>query len=232
MNSFRVIHATLRKDLFLNLTGGGYFLISLLFNLSLLLLFRFTLPPGDTNADSAVSVLWAVFFISGLQSVLAASEWEWENFAYRAVKLAVPDQSVIFIGKALALTISIFLMFLIELAFWQLFFAEKFALPELRSVAGNLKLFSLNLLVGALSSFALALCGQVMALIAIHTRFRQLMLVILFLPISFPVLVSAAGFTRAVLAQVQIFPYLALVSAFIMFFLAAGIVLYGFFTEE
>lgn len=224
--------ATFRKDLFLNLTGGGYFLISLLFNFSLLLLFRFTLPPGETSSDNAISVLWAVFFISGLQSVLSASDWEWEHFAYRGVKLAIDDLSGIFVGKAAALALSIFFMFALELLFWQFFFAEKILDPEMLTVQGNMKIFGLNLLMGLVTSLALALCGQVMSLIAIHTRFRQLMLVILFLPVSFPALVSAAGYTRAAVAGNSLLPYLSLLGAFTMFFLAAGLVLYGFFTEE
>lgn len=170
--------ALARKDVLLELRGREILPSMAIFVVAMLVLFRFALP--DDQADAARGLLWVAILFTALLGLGRAFVAEREQRVLDALVLAPCDRSAIWLGKLLA-----------TLAF--LVLVEAIALPAF-------SLFFEPLGAGAIAAVALAdvgLCavGTLLSAMAVAGRARELLLPLLFLPLSLPVLVGGVGAT-------------------------------------
>ena len=85
-----------------------------------------------------------------------------------------------------------------------------------------------------LNCIGVSFLGIIAAGIAIHGRFRHLLLILLLFPLSLPIVITSSSFTRAIWTRPlpENLSGLNMEWAFIFVYLAAGIGLYEYLLEE
>jgi len=236
----KVFNTIFAKEIRLYFFGTSFYLVSAILSTGLFLLFRFTYPSEQINRDIAVSVLWSVHMISSLFSLIASQEWEWEANALRAVKLSGVEGYVVFLAKSLASILSMVLLWVLEVLVWaalyggDIFSGVNPVLAENETLGYSVLIMQI-LLCGILSSAGIAFIGQITSVLALHSRFRHVLMFIVFFPISIPTMISASSYTRLALqfkGWSAGLNFLYLQISFCLFFVAAGIVLYDYLWEE
>ena len=238
MNFLQVIRAMVKKELYLYFIGTGFFTVSIVFSIGLFLLFRFTFPPEAITRDAAISLLWAVHLVSTLFVILAGQEWEWEKNAFRAIKLSGTDGYTVFMGKSAAAIVALALLWSMELVLWSLLFASS----HLKSLSqggvefSSIIVFLLQIwIAGLIATMGISFLGQIASVVALHSRFKHVLLFILIFPLSLPVIIAAGAFTRTLwvsqdFSSAQGLIFLEL--SFTFLFLGAGVFLYDYLWEE
>jgi heme exporter protein B len=153
----------------------------LLFVVSTLVIFHFSLPQGASEL-AASGLLWVAIVFTALLGLTRAFVPEREQRVLDGLVLAPCDRSAIWLGKALGV-----------LAF--LVLAEAVALPAFEIFFGGV---TWELVAGlALADVGIAAVGTVLAAMAAAGRARELLLPLLFLPLVVPVIVGGVGATVA-----------------------------------
>jgi heme exporter protein B len=191
--------------------------------------------------DIAISTLWAVHLISSLFALLASQEWEWESNALRAIKLTGVEGSLVFLAKSTASILSLLLLWILETGIWFFLFAFdhlKHAIPG-RVLSGTspelITVLLQIILTGAIASAGISFLGQIASVLALHSRFKHILLFIVFFPISLPSIIAGSSYTRVIWKTGGWSTgtgVLFMESAFAFFFLAVGVFLYEFLWEE
>ena len=237
-NPGRIFFSVLKKELHLYFRGTGFFTVSVVFAIGLYFLFRFTYPTDGLTFNVAVSILWAVHLISSIFSLLASQEWEWEKNALRAIKISGADGYVNFLGKSIAALITLTLLWAVEITAWIFLFGT----PHLKIMAPDgffssiVWIFLMQVFfTGIIASTGIAFLGQITSVLALHSRFRHVLLFIVFFPLSLPAIITGASYTRLVYKSHELLSgisMLTLESAYAFLYIAAGIILYDYLWEE
>jgi heme exporter protein B len=163
-----------------------------LFAFLVVIVLRFALP--DTAPEEvrrlAPGLLWVAYVFSALLGLNRAFALELENEALSALALAPADRGFVFLGKAAA---NFVLLGIVQLA-----------TTVVLGVAFALDLWPIALrLAGVVALGSLGICavGTLFAAVAVRTRYREVMLPLLLLPLLMPVLLGAVGATSALLAE-------------------------------
>jgi heme exporter protein B len=174
---FADVAALARKDLRLELRARDTLPAMLLFVLSTLVVFHFALPEGS-GEDAAYGLLWVAIVFTALLGLARAWVPEREHGVLDGLVLAPCDRSAIWFGKALAV-----LAFLVA--------AEVVALP---AFALFFEPLDATALAGvALADIGICAVGTLLAAMAAATRTRELILPLLFLPLTIPLVVGGVG---------------------------------------
>jgi heme exporter protein B len=186
----KVALAIFWKDLRIEWRSRDRVVAMLLFTLLVVVIFHFSLPGGATarTAASAPGLLWVAYVLSALFGLGRAFSLELENEALSGLALAPAERGFVFLGKALAN--------LVILGVAQAATAAAFALVfelDLLAVAGQLAAVVL------LGSLGLCAVGTLLSAVAVRTRFREVMLPLLLLPLLVPILSAAVSATTALL---------------------------------
>ncbi len=184
-----VLLAVLWKDLTIELRSRDRVVAMVVFSLLVVMVFHLSLPEGDAR-DTAPGLLWIAYVFAALLGLGRSFSLELENDAVSGIALAPVDRGWVFLGKAAANWI---ILSAVQ-AVTALVFALVFDL-DLMGVAGRLAG------VVALSSVGLCAIGTLSAAVAVRTRFREVMLPLLMLPLLWPVLSSAVRATRQLLTS-------------------------------
>jgi len=178
---FAAVGALARKDVLLELRSRDTLPAMLLFVVSTLVIFHFSLPQGASEL-AASGLLWVAIVFTALLGLTRAFVPEREQRVLDGLVLAPCDRSAIWLGKALGV-----------LAF--LVLAEAVALPAFEIFFGGV---TWELVAGlALADLGIAAVGTVLAAMAAAGRARELLLPLLFLPLVVPVIVGGVGATVA-----------------------------------
>ena len=170
-----------RKDLLLEVRSRDTLPAMLLFVVSALVVFHFSLPE-DSSDLAAAGLLWiAIVFTSllGLARVFAA---EREQRLLDALVLAPCDRSAIWLGKVVSVVVFLALAECVALPAFALFF---------RPVGWE------TVAAVVLANVGIAAVGTVLAAMAVASRARELLLPVLFLPLAIPIVVGGVGATVA-----------------------------------
>ncbi len=189
MSGFR---AVLRKDLLIEWRSRDRAVAMLVFALLVVVVFHFSLPGGATarTQGNAPGLLWVAYVFASLFGLGRAFSLELENDALAGLSLAPVDRGWVFLGKAAA---SLVILSVVQ-AVTAFAFAVVFDLGLL-SVAPQLAAIAL------LGGLGLSGIGTLFSAIAVHTRFREVMLPLLLLPLLIPVLSGAVRATTQLLAE-------------------------------
>jgi heme exporter protein B len=162
----------------------------LLFSLLVVVVFHFSLPGGATRETQsfAPGLLWVAYVFAALLGLNRSFSLELENDALAGIALSPAERGWIFLGKAAANWAI--------LGVTQAVTAAVFALVFDLDLAAAIP--SLALVVG-LGSLGLCSVGTLFAAVSVRTRFREVMLPLLLLPLLVPVLLGAVRATAALL---------------------------------
>lgn len=171
-----------------------------LFSFLVVIVLRFALPGTDPAEVKrlAPGLLWVAYVFAALLGLGRAFALELENDALAGLALAPADRGFVFLGKALA---NFVLLALVQAA-TAIVFGVAFAL-DFWPIAGRLAA------VVALGSLGICAIGTLFSAIAVRTRYREVMLPLLLLPLLVPVLLGAVSATTALLADAAL-PFAAI----------------------
>jgi heme exporter protein B len=176
----RDVAALAWKDLLLELRGRETLPAMALFVVGAFVVFRFALTAEQTEA--ARGLLWVAILFTALLGLTRAFAAERDTGLLDALVLAPCDRSAIWLGKALALMAFLVLVEVVALPVFSLFFGA----VGLATVAAV-----------ALANVGICAAGTLLAAMAVAGRARELILPVLFLPVSLPILVGGVGATIA-----------------------------------
>jgi heme exporter protein B len=173
------VAALARKDLLLELRSRDTVPAMLLFVVSALVVFRFSLP-ADASELAAQGLLWLAVLFTALLGLTRAFVAEREGRLMDALVLATRDRSAIWLGKGIAVVAFLVLAEVIAIPAFALFFAPVGA----AAIAAF-----------ALANVGIAAVGTLLAAMAAATRARELLLPLLFLPLAIPIVIAGVGAT-------------------------------------
>lgn len=197
-----VLLAILWKDLVTEWRSRDRVVSMVLFALLAVVIFHFALPTSSTfrPAEAAPGLLWVTYLFAGLLGFNRAFALELENDALAGLALAPTDRGWIFLGKAAANFVLLGLVQAVTAVGLALAFGLDLA-PVAAPLAG----------VVALGSLGICALGTLFGSMAVRTRYREVMLPLLMLPLMVPILLGAVRATSALLAEGRVpFPSLQL----------------------
>jgi heme exporter protein B len=172
------VAALARKDLRLELRARDTLPAMLLFVISTLVVFHFTLPQGGSRL-AAFGLLWVALVFTALLGLTRSFAAEREGEVLDGLVLAPSDRSAIWLGKAIAM-----LVFLVA--------AEAVALPAF-ALFFDPGIDGRTLLGVALADLGICTVGTLLAGMAAASRARELLLPLLFLPLAIPIVIGGVG---------------------------------------
>jgi heme exporter protein B len=195
----------------------------LVFALLVILIFNYALEL-DVKARSTITagVLWVTFAFAGTLGLNRSMATEKDRGCMDGLLLAPVDRSAIYFGKAIG---NLIFMFVVEII----------VLP-VYSVLYNVNLFHPGLLaVILLGSLGYVAVGTLLASMTVQTRTRDVLLPILLFPLAIPVLIAAVkasgGFLQAA-EMSEIWPWLNLLIAYDVIFIAVAFMVFDYVVEE
>lgn len=191
------VAALLRKDLLLELRAKETVPAMLLFVISALTIFHFAIPFASETTSAAhrvaLGLLWTALLFTALLGLTRAFVPEREQGMMDALVLAPSDRSAIWLGKALSV-------------FAFLGLAEIVALPAFALFFGGIGWRTVTAV--ALADVGIAAVGTLTGAMAVAGRARELLLPLLFLPLSIPIVVGGVG--ASILTNPKYLEFLAL----------------------
>ena len=181
MTYFGDVVALARKDILLELRSRDTLPAMLLFVVSTLVVFHFALP-SDSSDLAAGGLLWVAIVFTALLGLTRAFAAEREQRLLDGLVLAPCDRSAIWLAKGASVMAFLLLAEAVALPAFALFFAP----VDARLVAAVL-----------LADVGIAAVGTLLAAMAAASRARELLLPLLFLPLTSPVIVGGVGATVA-----------------------------------
>ena len=171
------VAALARKDLLLELRSRETVPAMLLFVVSALVVFRFSLP-ADASDLAATGLLWIAVVFTAILALTRAFVAERDQRVLDGLVLAPCDRSAIWLGKGISVLAFLLLAEAIALPAYALFFAP----VDWTTVAAF-----------ALADIGIAAVGTLVAAMAAASRARELLAPLLFLPLVIPVVVGGVG---------------------------------------
>jgi heme exporter protein B len=171
------VGALARKDLLLELRSRDTVPAMLLFVVSTLVVFNFSLP-AETGDLAAYGLLWVAIVFTAILGLTRAFAAEREQRVLDGLVLAPCDRSAIWLGKGIAVVAFLVLAEAVALPAFGLFF-EPVTWELVAAVA--------------LADVGLAAVGTLLAAMAAASRARELLLPLLFLPLVIPIVVGGVG---------------------------------------
>lgn len=181
-----VVLAILWKDLVTEWRSRDRAVAMAVFAFLVVIVLRFALPAGrpEELRRLAPGLLWISYVFAAILGLNRAFALELENEALSGLALAPADRGFVFLGKAAAN----FAILVAVQAATAVFFALAFGV-DLRGIAAPLAG------IVALGSLGICSVGTLFSAIAVRTRYREVMLPLLLLPLLAPVLLGAVAAT-------------------------------------
>jgi heme exporter protein B len=219
----KIIGAIVWKDLAVELRSRELLSAMLVFALLVILVFNFaiTLAPG-LRVTITPGVLWVTFAFAGTLGLNRSMAAEKDLGCLDGLLLAPLDRSAIYFGKVLG---NLGFMLLVELI----------VLP-IYSTLYNVNVFDPGLLlIILLGSVGYTAVGTLLASMTVQARTRDVLLPIVLFPVIFPLLLAAVRASSGFLegsAMNEIWPWLNILIAYDVIFIAAAFMLYDYVIEE
>lgn len=219
----RAVGAVIWKDLSAELRSREMLSAMLVFSLLVILIFNFALELDVRTRETLTSgILWVTFAFAGTLGLNRSMAIEKDRGCLDGLLLAPVDRSAIYFGKMLGNLVFMLIVAAIVLPMYSLLY--------------NVNLFDPGLiLVILLGSFGYVVVGTLLASMAVQTRTRDLLLPILLFPVILPVLIPAVKASSGFLLGVEIeeiMPWLNLLIAYDVIFLAVSFMVFDFVVEE
>lgn len=191
---------------------------------TLLIAFGLSLGPGRSLLQqTAPGLLWLAVLFASVLSFRQAYQVESEDGALEALLLSPFDRGSIFLGKAVAVAVELWLLEAIVL----LLVSALFGLSLWKAPAALAAAFLLG-------TIGLSAIGSLFGSLADSPRAREAIFPLLVLPLATPVLVAGVKATELAAAGrgAEVGSWLALLVAFDVVFLSLGMVVFGQLIED
>lgn len=217
--------AILAKDLKTEWRAREVFTSMFVFTVLVVVVFQFTIGSNPALIrEVAAGVLWVALLFATVIGLQRAVQMEGEEDCLQGVLLAVQDRSALFLAKALANMIYLAVVSGCILPLFALWFRV--------DLTASLPALGVILVLGIAG---LSVLGTLFSLIVLNIRMREVMLPLLFLPVSVPLLIAAVYATADLidgrtLADVR--DYLILMGVFDVVFLVLALLIFDYVVEE
>ena len=214
------------KDILLEIRTRDIVVSVLVFAFLVVVVFNFALNASTrvVEEDLAPGILWVAFSFAGILAMNRAFVLEKDRGSLDGLLLAPVSRDVIYFGKMLG---TLLFMIIVEAALLPVF-----------AILFNFTAFSPGFILAILlATLGFATVGTLFSAIAVHTRSREIMLPVLFLPVITPVIIgaveSSAGLTGAgVSTGISAGKWLGLIAVFDVVFLVVCPWVFGLIVEE
>ena len=217
--------AILAKDLKTEWRAREVFTSMFVFTVLVVVVFQFTIGSNPALIrEVAAGVLWVALLFATVIGLQRAVQVEGEEDCLQGVLLAVQDRSALFLAKALANMIYLLVVSGCILPLFALWFRIDLtaSLPALGVIL-------------ALGIVGLSVLGTLFSLIVLNIRMREVMLPLLFLPVSVPLLIAAVYATGDLIdgkTLADIRDYVILITVFDVVFLVLAVLVFDYVVEE
>ena len=217
--------ALLAKDLKTEWRTREVFTAMFVFTVLVVVVFNFAIG-ADTELirQVAAGVIWIALSFASVLGIQRTGQMERDEDSLQGVLLALHDRSALFIAKMLAQ-----LLYLLVVVLWILPLCGIWFRIDFLACLGELCIaFTLGML-------GLSIVGTLFGMIALQTRAGEIMLPLLFLPVSIPLTIAAVQATAQVIEGKRlsdIADYLILIGIFDVVFFALVLMVFDYIVEE
>ncbi len=217
--------AILAKDLKTEWRAREVFTSMFVFTVLVVVVFQFTIGSNPALIrEVAAGVLWVALLFATVIGLQRAVQIEGEEDCLQGVLLAVQDRSALFLAKTLANMIYLLVVSGCILPLFALWFRVDLtaSLPALGVIL-------------ALGIVGLSVLGTLFSLIVLNIRMREVMLPLLFLPVSVPLLIASVYATGDLIdgkTLADIRDYVILITVFDVVFLVLAVLIFDYVVEE
>ena len=219
----RSVAAIVWKDLAAEFRSRELIGAMLVFGALVIVIFNFALELDIRTRENVTSgVLWVTFAFAGTLGLNRSMAIEKDRGCLDGLLLAPVDRSVIYFGKAIG---NLFFMLIIEAIILPMY-----------SVLYNVNLFQPGLIfVILLGSIGYTAVGTLLASMAVQARTRDVLLPILLFPVLIPLLLAAVKASNGFLQGfeiAEIMPWVNIMIAYDVIFIAVAFMVFDFVVEE
>ena len=222
----RNVLTIVKKDIYLELRGKES--LSIMFFLSLLLLVIFNMAldlDKDNTAYFAPGILWVIFAFTGILGMGRTSMAERDEDAYLSIVFSPVSEESLYLGKVIS---NLLLLLVVEFS-TLFFFAILFDFEQaLLSLPGLLP----SLLLGTIG---FALVGTLFSFLSTTSRYGEVILPFLFLPVVVPVVLGGVSSMKLILEGRPIaesFKWIQILAVFDFMYLCISLLLFKYLIEE
>ena len=217
--------ALLAKDLKTEWRTREIFTSMFVFAVLVIVVFNFAIG-ADTELIRQVAsgVIWIALSFASVLGLQRTGQMESEEDSLQGVLLALHDRSALFIAKMVAQMVYLLIVVLYMLPLCGIWFRIDFI-----ACIGELGI------VFILGILGLSIVGTLFAMITLHTRAREVMLPILFLPVSVPLIIASVYATSQLIAGMtlrDIADYISLIGVFDIVFFTLVLLVFDHIVEE
>jgi|SRR5262249_2505756 len=217
--------ALLVKDLTTEWRTREIFTSMFVFAVLVVVVFNFAIG-ADTELIRQVAsgVVWVALLFATVLGLQRAGQMEGEEDSLQGVLLALHDRSALFVAKMIAQMLYLLVVVVCSLPLCGMWFRIDF----------TARIGALGI-VFALGMLGLSIVGTLFAMIALHTRAREVMLPMLFFPVSVPLTIAAVHATDRLIAGKSlrdITDYLTLIGTFDIVFFALALIVFDYIVED
>ena len=217
--------AILAKDLRTEWRTREIFSSMFVFTVLVLVVFNFAMGADpELMRQVAPGVLWVALLFATVLGLQRTAQMESEDDCLQGVLLSMGDRSALFLAKTAANLLYLLVVALCALPLFSIWFRI-----DIVSCVG-----ALGLALG-LGMLGLSIVGTLFSMLAVHTRAREVMLPLLFLPISVPLTIAAVDATTDVIAGksvADVADYLTLMGVYDIVFLVLALLVFDYVIEE
>ena len=217
--------AILAKDLRTEWRTREIFSSMFVFTVLVLVVFNFAMGADpELMRQVAPGVLWVALLFATVLGLQRTAQMENEDDCLQGVLLSMGDRSALFLAKTVANMLYLLVVALCALPIFSIWFRI-----DIVSCVG-----ALGLALG-LGMLGLSIVGTLFSMLTMHTRAREVMLPLLFLPISVPLTIAAVYATTDVIAGksvADVTDYLTLMGVYDIVFLALALLVFDYVIEE
>ena len=211
------------KDILLEIRTRDIVVSVLVFAFLVIVVFNFALNVSPTVIDDlAPGILWVAFAFAGVLAMNRAFVLEKDRGSLEGLLLTPVSRDAIYLGKMLG---TFAFMTIVEIVLLPVF-----------AVLFNFSAFSLGLILAILlATLGFATVGTLFSAIAVHTRSREIMLPVLFLPVIVPIIIAAVESSSSSIGgggAIGVGRWLGLIAVFDAVFLVICPWVFGLVVEE
>ena len=222
-SSLGPVVALARKDILLEIRTRDIVVSVLVFAFLVIVVFNFALNVTSKEINElAPGILWVAFVFAGVLAMNRAFVLEKDRGSLEGLLLTPVSRDAIYFGKMLG-------------TFLFMIVVEALLLPVF-AVLFNFSAFSPGLILAILlATLGFATVGTLFSAIAVHTRSREIMLPVLFLPVIVPVIIGAVESSAGSIdgdGALSVARWLGLIAVFDVVFLVVCPWVFGVVLEE
>jgi heme exporter protein B len=215
-----------KKDLLLELRGKEVLSLMLFLSLLLLVIFNFAMDiQKDNVTDLAPGILWVIFAFSGILGMGRTSMAERDEAAYLGIVFSPASSESFYLGKVFSNFLFLMSMELFTLVFFALLFDYEPIIMRLPAIFPSLFLGTLGF----------ALIGTLFSFLSTTSRYGEVLLPFIYLPIVVPVILGGVSTMDDILQGrpfAETAKWLQVMGVFDVLYFAVSLLLFHYLFEE